>query len=133
MAECMAARLAVQERQIAALNEEVGRLRDALSGGGGGSVGAAVINGSGLEELRSENEKLRYRLVHLRRALHAQPGHETPRALVGARSTGRESNNTTSITTTHKVCLRKYNIYIYIIKICNKSDIRSIINNSFIF
>lgn len=69
MADRVAARLAAQERQIEALSEEIGRLRDGLSGG---CFSAELANGFELEDLRSENEKLRYRLVHLQRALRAE-------------------------------------------------------------
>ena len=67
MAECMAARLAVQEEQIRLLSGEISSLRDGLSQGLDAGVGAEVS--PELESLRTENEKLRYRLLHLRRAL----------------------------------------------------------------
>ncbi|KAL3065142.1 hypothetical protein OYC64_015343 [Pagothenia borchgrevinki] len=67
MAECMAARLAVQEEQIRLLSGEISSLRDGLSQGLDAGVGAEVF--PELESLRTENEKLRYRLLHLRRAL----------------------------------------------------------------
>ncbi|KAK5914958.1 hypothetical protein CesoFtcFv8_000595 [Champsocephalus esox] len=67
MAECMAARLAAQEEQIRLLSGEISSLRDGLSQGLDACVGAKVS--PELESLRTENEKLRYRLLHLRRAL----------------------------------------------------------------
>ncbi|KAJ4947888.1 hypothetical protein JOQ06_009919 [Pogonophryne albipinna] len=67
MAECMAARLAAQEEQIRLLSGEISSLRDGLSQGLDAGVGAKVS--PELESLRTENEKLRYRLLHLRRAL----------------------------------------------------------------
>uniref|UniRef100_A0A8B9KEC2 threonine--tRNA ligase n=1 Tax=Astyanax mexicanus TaxID=7994 RepID=A0A8B9KEC2_ASTMX len=71
MADRMAARLAAQERQIEALGREIGRLRDGLVSG---QVAAELASSAELENLRSENEKLRYRLIHLRRGLQAEPG-----------------------------------------------------------
>lgn len=71
MAECLAARLAAQEEQIRLLAGEISSLRDGLSRGGLNSVGAAVITPE-LETLRTENEKLKYRLLHLRRGLQAE-------------------------------------------------------------
>ncbi|XP_073786216.1 threonine--tRNA ligase 1, cytoplasmic isoform X2 [Danio rerio] len=65
MAERMAARLSAQEQQIAALTLEIGLLRDGLTGG----MFSALAGGPNLEALRSENEKLRYRILHLRRGL----------------------------------------------------------------
>ncbi|XP_026782959.3 threonine--tRNA ligase 1, cytoplasmic [Pangasianodon hypophthalmus] len=88
MAERVAARLAAQERQIEALGEEISRLRDGLSGG---CFNAELASGSELEDLRSENEKLRYRLVHLQRALRAELELET-QGQAGAR-TGRENKS----------------------------------------
>ncbi|XP_046897984.1 threonine--tRNA ligase 1, cytoplasmic [Hypomesus transpacificus] len=63
MAENMKARLASQEEQIKILTREISGLRDGLNGGG------TLASSSELEDLRSENEKLKYRLVHLRRGL----------------------------------------------------------------
>ena len=74
MAERMAARLAAQERQIEALGKEIGRLRDGLISG---HVAAELASSAELENLRSENEKLKYRLVHLRRGLQAEQELET--------------------------------------------------------
>ncbi|KAI5623761.1 threonine--tRNA ligase, cytoplasmic, partial [Silurus asotus] len=90
MAEHVAGRLAAQEQQIEALSEEIRRLRDGL-GGGGCCLSAGLSSGSDeLDDLRSENEKLRYRLVHLRRALRDELELET-KGRAGAR-TGRETH-----------------------------------------
>lgn len=70
MAECMAARLAAQEEQIRLLTKDIAALRDGLSQGFDGSDVRVVC--SELESLRSENEKLKYRLLHLRRGLQAE-------------------------------------------------------------
>ncbi|KAG9338028.1 hypothetical protein JZ751_027191 [Albula glossodonta] len=70
MAECMAARLSAQEEQIDLLSQEVSRLRDGLCGNPGAL--SALASTPELESLRSENEKLRYRILHLRRALQAE-------------------------------------------------------------
>lgn len=70
MAECLAARLAAQEEQICLLTKEISTLRDGLSRGldvvGFGGVSPE------LETLRNENEKLKYRLLHLRRGLQLE-------------------------------------------------------------
>uniref|UniRef100_A0A8C6WY82 threonine--tRNA ligase n=1 Tax=Neogobius melanostomus TaxID=47308 RepID=A0A8C6WY82_9GOBI len=69
MAELLAARLATQEDQIQALTREIANLRDVLSKG---SCANSIDTASpALETLRTENEKLKYRLVHLRRGLQA--------------------------------------------------------------
>lgn len=70
MAECLAARLSAQEEQIRLLTKEISTLRDGLSRG----LDTVEITGvpPELECLRAENEKLRYRLVHLRRGLQAE-------------------------------------------------------------
>lgn len=70
MAESLAARLAVQEEQILLLTKEISSLRDGLSRGLD-AAGAAGVSPE-LESLRAENEKLRYRLLHLRRGLQAE-------------------------------------------------------------
>ncbi|KAF7698839.1 threonine--tRNA ligase 1, cytoplasmic [Silurus meridionalis] len=92
MAEHVAGRLAAQEQQIEALSEEIRRLRDGLGGGGGGCcLSGGLASGSDeLDDLRSENEKLRYRLVHLRRSLRDELELET-KDRAGAR-TGRETH-----------------------------------------
>lgn len=66
----MAARLAAQEDQIEVLTQEISTLRDGLVRG----VPAAGVNTPSpeLQTLRNENEKLRYRLLHLRRGLQAE-------------------------------------------------------------
>lgn len=69
MAECLAARLTAQEEQIRRLTREISELRDGLSGDLD-VVGVSPL----LETLRTDNEKLRYRLVHLRRGLQAERG-----------------------------------------------------------
>uniref|UniRef100_A0A7N6B0N9 threonine--tRNA ligase n=1 Tax=Anabas testudineus TaxID=64144 RepID=A0A7N6B0N9_ANATE len=70
MAECLAARLAAQEEQIQLLSREIFALRDGLTRGID-AADAAVVSPE-LESLRTENEKLRYRLLHLRRGLQAE-------------------------------------------------------------
>lgn len=70
MAECLAARLAAQEQQIHLLSSEISTLRDGLSRGLN-AAGVAEVSPQ-LESLRTENEKLRYRLLHLRRGLQAE-------------------------------------------------------------
>ncbi|XP_072320823.1 threonine--tRNA ligase 1, cytoplasmic isoform X1 [Eucyclogobius newberryi] len=69
MAEHVAARLAAQEEQIRALTREITTLRDDLSRGICDRLDFASPE---LETLRAENEKLQYRLVHLRRGLQAE-------------------------------------------------------------
>ncbi|GAA6082531.1 threonine--tRNA ligase 1, cytoplasmic isoform X1, partial [Tachysurus ichikawai] len=101
MAERVAARLSAQERQIEALSEEISLLRDGLSGG---CFSAEIASGSELEDLRSENEKLRYRLVHLQRALQAEIELETP-GQAGAR-TGRE-NKSNCLHEKHEISIRE--------------------------
>lgn len=71
MAECLAARLAAQEEQIRRLTQEISTLRDGLSGDWD-IVGDSPL----LETLRTDNDRLRYRLAHLRRALQAELGQE---------------------------------------------------------
>ncbi|XP_067351211.1 threonine--tRNA ligase 1, cytoplasmic-like [Channa argus] len=70
MAECLAARLVAQEEQIRLLSKEISNLRDGLSRGIGPAC--AVLVSPELENLRAENEKLKYRLLHLRRGLQAE-------------------------------------------------------------
>lgn len=70
MAESLAARLAAQEEQICLLSQEISALRDGLSRGQP-APGAPGVSPE-LEGLRAENEKLRYRLLHLRRSLQAE-------------------------------------------------------------
>lgn len=67
MAECLAARLTAQEEQIQLLSQEIYNLRDGLS------LNVDIVRVSPLlDTLRADNEKLRYRLVHLRRGLQAE-------------------------------------------------------------
>lgn len=70
MAECLAARLAAQEEQIHLLATEICALRDGLTQGIDATH--ALVVSPQLESLRTENEKLRYRLLHLRRGLQAE-------------------------------------------------------------
>uniref|UniRef100_A0A8C1YWZ0 threonine--tRNA ligase n=1 Tax=Cyprinus carpio TaxID=7962 RepID=A0A8C1YWZ0_CYPCA len=65
MAERMAARLSAQEEQIEALSREILRLQDGLTGG-------FLTCDPSLDALRAENEKLRYRALHLRRSLREE-------------------------------------------------------------
>ncbi|XP_055572585.1 threonine--tRNA ligase 1, cytoplasmic-like isoform X3 [Falco biarmicus] len=71
-AEAAARRVWRQEQELRWLTAEVGRLKEqgALSSPGGGSPE--------LQRLRAENEKLRYRLLHLRRSLAAELGRAAP-------------------------------------------------------
>uniref|UniRef100_A0A8C8F600 threonine--tRNA ligase n=1 Tax=Oncorhynchus tshawytscha TaxID=74940 RepID=A0A8C8F600_ONCTS len=70
MAECMEARLTAQEEQIELLTREFSLLRDGLNGGP--EVASILASSPELESLRSENEKLKFRLVHLRRGLQEE-------------------------------------------------------------
>lgn len=70
MAEWLAARLAAQEEQIRLLMKEVSSLHDGLSNGLDAACITAVT--PELESLQAENEKLKYRLLHLRRGLQAE-------------------------------------------------------------
>ncbi|KAM9861399.1 threonine--tRNA ligase 1, cytoplasmic [Aulostomus maculatus] len=70
MAESLAARLTTQEEQIRLLSKEISCLRDGLSLGLVAAE-AAVVSPE-LETLRTENEKLKYRLLHLRRGLQQE-------------------------------------------------------------
>ena len=66
----MAARLAAQEEQIELLSNEIERLRDGICGGQ--NIHKALASSPELENLRTENEKLKYRLIHLRRGLQEE-------------------------------------------------------------
>lgn len=70
MAEWLATRLAAQEEQIRLLIKEVSSLQDGLSNGLDAAGITAVT--PELEILQAENEKLKYRLLHLRRGLQAE-------------------------------------------------------------
>uniref|UniRef100_A0A674KEQ6 threonine--tRNA ligase n=1 Tax=Terrapene triunguis TaxID=2587831 RepID=A0A674KEQ6_9SAUR len=67
-AEAIALRLARQEEEIRWLTAEIGRLKEPEPERGPGSSSPE------LHRLRAENEKLRYRLLHLRRSLTAELG-----------------------------------------------------------
>ncbi|XP_038276435.1 threonine--tRNA ligase 2, cytoplasmic isoform X1 [Dermochelys coriacea] len=67
-AEAIALRLARQEEEIRRLTAEIGRLKEQEPQRGPGSSSPE------LHGLRAENEKLRYRLLHLRRSLTAELG-----------------------------------------------------------
>ncbi|KAA0715300.1 Threonine--tRNA ligase, cytoplasmic [Triplophysa tibetana] len=69
MAERMAARLSAQEEQIAALSLEISRLQESVTGGFDFST---LASGPNLNALRTDNEKLKYRLLHLRRGLRTE-------------------------------------------------------------
>nr|XP_061796086.1 threonine--tRNA ligase 1, cytoplasmic-like [Nerophis lumbriciformis] len=101
MADCLAARLAAQEEQILLLAGEISVLRDGINRDLGPAGDAGVS--SQLEELKSENEKLKYRLLHLRRGLRAeleleqgkssQAGGECAKATGGIVVKGGQANN----------------------------------------
>lgn len=99
MAECLAACLTAQEEQIRRLTQEISQLRDGLSGDVD-IVGVSPL----LETLRSDNEKLRYRLVHLRKSLQAEPGHlrKGLQAEPGHLRRGLQANQQAKITTASK-------------------------------
>lgn len=90
----MAARLDAQEEQIRVLSKEVSRLRDGLCGDPG-ALGSFAGTPE-LESLRSENDKLRYRLLHLRRSLQAEldlekQGREVAAKQCSEKECGREN------------------------------------------
>ncbi|KAL7980342.1 hypothetical protein Chor_014671 [Crotalus horridus] len=70
MAAAAAARLARQEREVRGLAAEVVRLKEASA------WASPERPGPELRALREENEKLRYRLHHLRRSLAAEQGRQ---------------------------------------------------------
>ncbi|NXD83473.1 SYTC2 ligase, partial [Halcyon senegalensis] len=74
-AEVVALRLSRQERELSWLSAEVGRLRVQEAPCSLGSCSPE------LQRLRAENEKLRYRLLHLRRSLAAELGRAAPAEL----------------------------------------------------
>ncbi|XP_030620634.1 threonine--tRNA ligase, cytoplasmic isoform X1 [Chanos chanos] len=93
MAECIAARLAAQEEQIRVLSQEISRLRDGLVNN---QHTSSFANSPELENLRSENEKLKYRLVHLRRGLQVELDLEgQARSKPGPESTNKAAKETT--------------------------------------
>ncbi|KAG1971244.1 threonine--tRNA ligase 1, cytoplasmic isoform X1 [Pimephales promelas] len=67
MAERVAERLSAQEAQVEALGGEILRLQELLTGGFD-----FTTSGPDLDDLITENQKLRYRLVHLRRSLEEE-------------------------------------------------------------
>ncbi|XP_031978735.1 threonine--tRNA ligase 2, cytoplasmic [Corvus moneduloides] len=71
-AEAVALRLSRQERELRWLAAEVGRLKEPQEPDCPGSASPE------LQRLRAENEKLRYRLLHLRRSLAAELGRAAP-------------------------------------------------------
>ncbi|KAG2471277.1 SYTC2 ligase, partial [Polypterus senegalus] len=70
MADSIAARLALQEEQIHLLTQEIGWLQAASEEAA--EFFRACISKPELDTLRNENEKLRYRIVHLKRSLRAE-------------------------------------------------------------
>lgn len=88
MAECLAARLTAQEEQIRLLTQEISKLRDCLNG----DLDIVGVSPP-LETLRTDNEKLRYRLLHLRRGLQAEVEvkNETASKKVSGKSEGETS------------------------------------------
>ncbi|XP_030044439.1 threonine--tRNA ligase 2, cytoplasmic [Microcaecilia unicolor] len=62
MAAEITSRLASQEEEIGFLAREISRLKDL----------EVSVSSSELDDLKNENEKLRYRIVHLRRSLRAE-------------------------------------------------------------
>lgn len=71
-AEVAEQRLWRQEQELRWLTAEVGRLKEREAPCGAGSCSPE------LQRLRAENEKLRYRLLHLRRSLAAELGRAAP-------------------------------------------------------
>lgn len=71
-AEVAALRLSRQEQELRWLTAEVGRLKEREASCRPGSCSPE------LQRLRAENEKLRYRLLHLRRSLAAELGRAAP-------------------------------------------------------
>ncbi|KAJ8340644.1 hypothetical protein SKAU_G00352770 [Synaphobranchus kaupii] len=95
MAECMAARLSAQEEQIRLLSREVSRLQDGFCGDPGALTG--LVCTTALESLRSDNDKLRYRILHLRRSLQAEldleeQGRQAAAKQCPAKEQGRENS-----------------------------------------
>lgn len=70
MADRMAARLQAQEEQIQQLSLEVKRLLEGLCDEQ--NAGHSFAPSPELEGLRAENEKLKYRILHLRRGIQAE-------------------------------------------------------------
>ena len=98
----MKARLASQEEQIKILTREISGLRDGLNGGG------TLASSSELEDLRSENEKLKYRLVHLRRGLENElelEAQQGKRDIVKSHENKPDNKQPPKNRAEHKVCL----------------------------
>lgn len=93
MAECMADRLSAQEEQIRLLYKEIS-LRDGLTRGLD-AVDTAGVSPE-LESLRAENEKLQYRLLHLRRGLRTELELEEGAAQQGVKFIKAPVKNTSS-------------------------------------
>ncbi|XP_044836732.1 threonine--tRNA ligase 2, cytoplasmic isoform X2 [Mauremys mutica] len=85
-AEAITLRLARQEEEIRCLTAEIGRLKEPEPERGPGSCSPE------LHRLRAENEKLRYRLLHLRRSLTAELGRGEPRR-PGPAGGGKNTSN----------------------------------------
>ncbi|RXM98107.1 putative threonine--tRNA ligase 2, cytoplasmic [Acipenser ruthenus] len=77
MADSIAARLSFQEKQISLLTQEIGRLRAAAGAEGAALSACCSPSSPELEILRTENEKLRYQIVHLQRSIQAELARET--------------------------------------------------------
>lgn len=117
MAETLAARFSAQEEQIRLLSREISVLRDGLSTGVDAAALASGVSPE-LESLRTENEKLRYRLLHLRRGLraeaeeveeaqgnqrHVKCGKAAEKTSSGAQRTNKPAEKRVMIVTAHSV------------------------------
>ncbi|XP_039348877.1 threonine--tRNA ligase 2, cytoplasmic isoform X2 [Mauremys reevesii] len=87
-AEAIALRLARQEEEIRWLTAEIGRLKEPEPEPERGPGSCSPE----LHRLRAENEKLRYRLLHLRRSLTAELGRGEPRR-PGPAGGGKNTSN----------------------------------------
>ncbi|XP_077684348.1 threonine--tRNA ligase 1, cytoplasmic-like isoform X1 [Eretmochelys imbricata] len=85
-AEAIALRLARQEEEIRWLTAEIGRLKEQEPGR------SPASSSPELHWLRAENEKLRYRLLHLRRSLTAELGRGEQRE-TGPAGGGKNTSN----------------------------------------
>ncbi|XP_069621965.1 threonine--tRNA ligase 1, cytoplasmic-like isoform X2 [Ranitomeya imitator] len=88
MAAQIADRLSIQEQEIRRLSDEIGRLVDL---GTQGTVQEAP--GPELEQLRAENEKLKYRIAHLHRSLQAERGRLLQEGQAGPQTTEAEQEH----------------------------------------
>ncbi|XP_041081965.1 threonine--tRNA ligase 1, cytoplasmic-like isoform X1 [Polyodon spathula] len=77
MADSIAARLSVQEKQISLLSQEIGRLLAAAGAEGAALPACCSPSSPELDILRIENEKLRYRILHLQRSIQTELARET--------------------------------------------------------